>query len=316
MIRIFFIFILFVAFVSLAASQTTSPNLQQVKAQIFNIPNLPVRITDATFDNLEYRADFNYSIANLTDDEIWNYEVVLFFFDSKGTAISKKLEICVEFVINEESERCRYFPPGALIDPRKTEETGVILNERVEPGTKVIAAIKEVRGNKGIWQIDDTKLQSAVQSYAQGKNYQPLELKETNHIILTEADKLEIIKPTLEKALLNKQIPDYGLLKDKKNVVLSTENISPSLVPKLTGVNLILLSPEEIQEKANLEGDFTYLSFGEIRANGDKIFVVLRNTWVKSKTSKVMYLSGGGMFLEYRKENGKWVGEVVGGWIS
>ena len=151
MMRLFFTFILLAASVSSSTSQTTSSNLQQVKAQFFDIPSLPVSITDAIFDNLEYRADFHYSVKNLTDDEIWNYEIVLFFFDSKGTTISKKLEICVEFVIDEESQRCRYFPPGALIEPRKTEETGVMLDERVEPGTKVIAAIKEVRGSKGIW---------------------------------------------------------------------------------------------------------------------------------------------------------------------
>ena len=313
MMRIFLLLGLLFASVSLATSQT---DLSQVKATIFNIPNLPVSIKDATFDNLEYRADFNYSVTNLTDDEIWNYEVVLFFFDSKEKTISKKLEICVEFVIDKEAERCRYFPPGALIESGKTEEIGVVLNERVEPGTKVVAAFKEVRGSKGIWQIDDAKLQSAVQSYAQSKTYQSLEIKKTNHITLTELDKLEIIKPTLERALFNKQIPDYGLLKDKANVVLSTKNISPNLVPKLTGVNLILLSPDKIQEKADSEGDFTYLSFGEITANGDKIFVVLANTWVKSKTSHKVYMSGGAMFLEYRKENSKWIGEIVGGWIS
>jgi hypothetical protein len=313
MLQILLLLGLLLAFASSAISQTDLP---QAKATIFNIPNLPVSIKDATFDNLEHRADFNYSVTNLTDNEIWNYEVVIYFFNSSGSAVVKKLEVCLDSVIETKDERCRYVPPGTTIEARKTEEMGVILNERVEPGTKVIVAIREVRSNKGIWQIEDAKLQSAVQNYVQGKTYQPLEIKKTNHIVLTEVHKVAVINPTLEKALLNKQIPDYGLLKDKGNVVLSTENIPLNFVPKVSGVNLILLSPEQIKEKANLEGDFVFLSFGDIEANGDKISVVLTNTWVKSKDSRKVYLSGGGIFLEYRKQNGKWIGKIIGGWIS
>jgi hypothetical protein len=316
MMRIFLLIGVLFAFASPATSQTALPALSEVKATIFNIPNLPVRITDANFDNLEHRADFDYSVANLTDDEIWNYEVVLYFFDSEGTTVAKKLEICLENVIEEVGERCRHVPPGTSIEPRKTEEMGVILNERVEPGTKVVVAIREVRSNKSIWQIDEAILQNAVQSYSQHKTYPPIEIKKTNHIVLTQADKSAVIKSSLEIALLNKQIPDYGLLKDKRNVVLSTENIPPRFVPKVSGVNLILLSPEQIKRKANLEGDFVFFSFRNIESNGDRISVVLTNTWVKSKNSRKVYLSGGGMFLEYRKENDKWVGEVVGSWIS
>ncbi|HRI03069.1 MAG TPA: hypothetical protein PLL77_04950 [Pyrinomonadaceae bacterium] len=314
--RILVVLLVVIGFASLAVSQTTEAWASKVKVEILDIPSLPVRITEANFNNLEHRSDLDYSIANLTDDEIWNYEFVAYFFDSNGVTITKKLEICLDDVIEASDERCRYVPPGTLIAPRKTEDVGVVIDERVEPGTKVVLALTEVRGAKGIWNVDEAKLRSAIQNYAKGRPNRPLGVKKTDHIRLSNADRLAVIEPSLRKALLDKQIPDYGLIKDKKNVVLSTENIPSAYVPRLPGINLILLSPAKIQEKADREGDFVFLSFVNIAANGNKIMVVLTNTWVKSKNSTKRYLSGGGVFLEYHKANGKWVGKPVGGWIS
>lgn len=287
---------------------------QNVAARVVDFPNLPIRLKDAIFKNLEDRADFNYTVENRTDNGIWNYEIALFFQAPNG-AIERKIDICVDFVIKDKWERCRYFPPGVSVVSRETEVNGVILNERVEAGTRTFVAIKEVRGENGIWQIDDADLRNAVKSFARGESLQP-PIKVVKHIVLSNADKQAAIKSALELALIKKQIPDYGLIKDKQNVVLSSKNVPTNADLNLSGVNILLLSPDKIQEKADREGDFTFLSFGEITANGDKMFVVITNTWVKSRTSKMLYLSGGGMFLEYQKKDGKWVGNNVGGWIS
>ncbi|MEQ1923619.1 MAG: hypothetical protein ABL952_14020 [Pyrinomonadaceae bacterium] len=314
--RIFVVLLVVIGFASLAVSQTTEAWASKVKIEILDIPSLPIRITEANFNNLEHRSDLNYSVANLTDDEIWNYEFAAYFFEAKGLTITKKLEVCLDNAIQASDRRCRYLPPVASIEPRKTEDVGVILDDRVEPGTRVVVALTEVRGAKGIWTVDPAKLRIAILNYVKGKPNRPLAIKKTNHIKVSNADRLAVIEPSLRNALLDKQIPDYGLIKDKKNVVLSTENIPSAYAPSLPGINLILLSPAKIQEKADVEGDFVFLSLASIAANGNKIFVVLTNTWVKSKNSNKMYLSGGGVFLEFHKANGKWVGKSVGGWIS
>lgn len=134
---------------------------------------------------------------------------------------------------------------------------------------------------------------------------------------ISDKDQAEIIKLTLERALVAKEIPDYHLIKDKENIVLSTENIDPNLVPNIPGVNLILLDPDEIQENADLEGDFLYLRFEQVKVENSKVIISLDNIWAVSQYTQGAYLSGGGFTIEYHRDFfGRWSGEVIRTWIS
>jgi len=119
---------------------------------------------------------------------------------------------------------------------------------------------------------------------------------------ITNEDMPEIIKQTLETALVDGDIPAYSLIKDNESIVLSTENIDLSLIPKLHGVNFTFLSRVEIQEKADREGDFLYLRFRQLKIEDLRVLVSLDNTWAVSKDSKVGYLCGGGFTIEYSKD--------------
>ncbi len=130
-----------------------------------------------------------------------------------------------------------------------------------------------------------------------------------------ERDEAELIRLTLERALVAKEIPDYELIRDKENIVLSTENIDLRLVPTIPGVNLILLTPEQIQRKADREGDFLYLRFRELNIqNPENAVVKLDNFWA-GRNSPHMYLSGG-FAIFYSKASGEWRGKVAYMWIS
>jgi hypothetical protein len=74
----------------------------------------------------------------------------------------------------------------------------------------------------------------------------------------------------------------------------------------LAGVNLIPLTPQEIQNKANQEGDFLHLSFGQLEVQDNRAAVGLNNSWAVAEDS-TGYLSGGGCTLEFHKEAGQWV---------
>ncbi len=138
-----------------------------------------------------------------------------------------------------------------------------------------------------------------------------------NESPLTREDQAEIVRLTLERALVDQEVPDYQLIKDKKNIVLSMANIDVSLIPTLPGINLIPLTREEIQAKANNEGDFLYLEFIEIEAESDaKATVSLGNTWAVAEDSETAYLSGGGFTIEYTKSADGWLSEVVAVWMS
>jgi hypothetical protein len=135
---------------------------------------------------------------------------------------------------------------------------------------------------------------------------------------VTDADKAEIVRLTFEDALLRKKLPAYygSLTEGQANLVLSTQNIKPSWVGDLPGHKLVLMSPAEIQRKADTEGDFLYLSFVELKAKGSCVAVTLMNSWAVGKSSSMGYLSGGSVTYEYRRPSGKWIGKWIIGWIS
>ena len=132
---------------------------------------------------------------------------------------------------------------------------------------------------------------------------------------LGQEDAEAIIGLTLERALVDREIPDYDFaLEGRDWIILSTENLdgADALVPgEMGGVRLVLLSPREIQEKADTEGDFMYLSFLAPVVEDDKIEISLANSWAVARDSGTGYLSGGFFTLEYTKVEGEWSGTLL-----
>ena len=134
---------------------------------------------------------------------------------------------------------------------------------------------------------------------------------------LPNEDVAELLRLTLERALVAQEIPDYALLAEQDTIVLSTENIDPALVPQLDGVTLVLMTPEEIQAKADAEGDFPYLRFQGFTAVSDtEVRVSLGSSMAVAADSDMIYLIGGGFTIAYEKTADGWQGEVTEAWIS
>ena len=128
----------------------------------------------------------------------------------------------------------------------------------------------------------------------------------------TDRDKAELIKLTLERAIVDKEIPDYESIKDKRTIVLSTENIRKELVPRIKGVKIIVFNADKIQDKANKEGIFSYLRFRRLNLQNSENAVV--ELWVVKampKNSNLGPTIGGGFTLFYKKVSGHWEGEVA-----
>lgn len=134
---------------------------------------------------------------------------------------------------------------------------------------------------------------------------------------LPDEDLTELLRLTLERALVDQEIPDYALLADQDEIVLSTENIDPALLPALDGVDLVTMSPDEIQAKADADGDFPYLRFqGFTAVSDDEVNVSLGSSWAIAADSDMLYLSGGGFTINYTRSADGWTGEVTEAWIS
>lgn len=140
---------------------------------------------------------------------------------------------------------------------------------------------------------------------------------------ITKADKTDIIGQTLGPVLVGQkvndkddQITDFELLmRAKDGIVISVKNIERNLVPQMPQIKLLVLTPHEIQEKANREGDFLYLLFSQFDIKDSKVVVTLRKVWAKGKASNVTHMSGGAETYEYRKVNGRWVRKFLRGYV-
>ncbi len=134
---------------------------------------------------------------------------------------------------------------------------------------------------------------------------------------LSDANKAEIVNQILEESLVKKKLPSYGLLPNRKNTfILSTKNIEAGWLKPLENINLKFMSDEEIQQKADTEGDFLYISLSELKVKGECVAVTITNSWAVGKNSTKFYLSGGGTNYIFRKNSGKFTGRTIGGWIS
>jgi hypothetical protein len=125
----------------------------------------------------------------------------------------------------------------------------------------------------------------------------------------TDKDTSDIISLSLQRAVVAGEIPDYHLIKDKQNIVISAEGINPNLLPQLPGIHLVLLNDQQLQEKADAEELVFFLRFRSLEIAGDQAEVILDNIQATGKRTKQMGF-GGSMTIEYRKENGNWVGKV------
>ena len=141
---------------------------------------------------------------------------------------------------------------------------------------------------------------------------------------ISDKDKAEITKDMLKRVLTFKKVmevdaglSDFDLLrKTQGGVVVSAVNIKPEWLPKMSGINFLVLTPQAIQRKADLEGDFMYLVFTRFDTKMLKVMVALDRIWAQAKDSNLRHLSGGGETYEYKKASGKWMGRFVEGWMS
>ena len=82
-------------------------------------------------------------------------------------------------------------------------------------------------------------------------------------------------------------------------------------------MNLILLDLDDIQSKADREGDFLYLRFTKLELHSERSAVVhLDNMWMSRRETPFKYLSGGGLSISFSKESGIWNSKVLSMWIS
>ena len=126
-----------------------------------------------------------------------------------------------------------------------------------------------------------------------------------------------ILELALTRALVDGDLPDVGLLADRHRVVLSDDHVEPEWLPDLPGIELILMSEEQIAAKANRDGDFLFVYVSDFDlAVENTARVRVQSVWAKSDDSTVIYQSGGGFTVTYERDGDNWVEASSVSWIS
>ena len=126
-------------------------------------------------------------------------------------------------------------------------------------------------------------------------------------ITLTNDDRAEIIRDVLNREITRRREGEakYGPLKKGEfQIILSTLNIEPELVPKLADVKFILMKPSEIQVLRK-----SSLAFSEFRIKGSKVIVTLIDTTL-SRGPRA-FVSSRSFTCEYSQRKGRWAGKLI-----
>jgi hypothetical protein len=299
--------------ITVALAQTVSADgdttaLEQVKVEPLNLPNLPLKIETATPVHYGERFAIKYSVTNSTDKVVSSFKGIFFVFDVNWNLVSSE-----DYQIRED------------VAPRTTKEWAYLLRREANAGDRVVMVLEEVTGDDGIWRVDKAKLEANVKARVSGQTVELLNPSHEDNLALTDDDRKEIIKDALEEAIIKKHMSNLGFwdkqredkTKDKLDVYLLKQNVTPELLPKLPGVNLILLNADEMQERANNETSIVYLAFKQFKAEGVTVVVSLDIYLLNSKLPGAQRLMGwgAGHTYVYRKENGKWSGRIISSWI-
>ncbi|MHB1484171.1 MAG: hypothetical protein ACYCYI_05860 [Saccharofermentanales bacterium] len=116
--------------------------------------------------------------------------------------------------------------------------------------------------------------------------------------------KKDLVKRAMISAVVDGKIPDYNLLTDQKNIIISSNNIDTNLLPTLPNIELIVLSPAEIKEKANEEGDFLYLEFSKINLNNWDAKLIMELKWADINRR---HFNGGILTVNFYNLLAKWI---------
>lgn len=299
-IRLIFVAVLFVgAMQNSAASARGSQEASRKPRpiEIFSIPELPASVSAAVLGKRSISSEVSFTVTNLAGETVSRMHLLLLVFDKEGAFLR------AENLVHG----------GKMFPSTSAHDEYNYLDGEVKPEERVLISIYKVIGQTGTWEVDSAKLELAVKAFVSGRPSEPLEVQHDKNLILTGHDKAELYLKTLKDLLLDKEKTKYLTIKDTQNVILSTVNIEPQLIAKISGVNITLMTPEEIVEKTMRDGVFGYLYFYRLAVEGRRAHVsIVYDHFIKVRENSYQPCCGS-FNLTFRKEKGQWLYEGATG---
>lgn len=113
-------------------------------------------------------------------------------------------------------------------------------------------------------------------------------------LIVSSTDKASIIS-----CILSREIVANGMSDANQALYLSTQNIAEALTTGLTPSNLIVLTPDQIQQVGLQKNGFHYLRFTKLEVNGQRVHITLVRDTVKDGSEGTKY--------QCTRRSGRWI---------
>jgi hypothetical protein len=273
---------------SSASTPPVNPHFQEPKITLvpLNPRELPVRIAVATAENSLDVSWIEYSVNNLTAEEIHDVHVRVFIVDHMGNL--RKTE--------DNFSRERIAGGATLLDRAQIHRT---LNRN---GLSFIAVTKAV-GRSGVWSVGDAEVERAVRAKLRGQQIPHLSVNYEAHVAIEDSDRREIFRLALEDILHDKRKAEK--LTDRGNVIVLLQNIDFDL-PLISNVNLSALNRDEIQRVADKKERVVYLIYRPIEVEGSHVFARVSLRDERARRPGIYVPFGFAFLFTCEKKNGQW----------
>lgn len=255
----------------------------------FNPSGMPVRINTATAENSVGASWVEYSVTNLSGEEIHGIHLRLFTADSQGKLI-----------------KVRDSFSGESIAARATQMDRAQVKGTVKPQMISFIAVIKVITESGVWKVDDSALETAIQSKLNHLPEVTPSATFQSNASIAEGDRGKIFELILANILEDEK--KAARLQNQSRVIVLRDTVNFDL-PRIPQANLIALDLQEIQRIANMEQRVIFLSYEPLTSVGSRVLakIALRDAVARRSGMRVPYKFT--FLFTCVKENGRWIVE-------
>ncbi len=247
---------------------------------------MPVRIASATIEDSLIASQLDYSISNVSEEEIRETYLLVFVADSEGQLVRAKVGFSSERIAAGATE----------IDRARIE--GIV----GEPGHRFVA-VSRVVTKSGVWEVDVLALEAAIRKRLRREPEVKISATFEPHLVISESDRAQIFELVV-RDIADDEEKTKRLLGTSQLIVLCSSVKFP--LPKIQEREVLSLSQDEIQEIADRVGRVVFFTYQPLTVEGSSVLarIALKDAVTRRRSIRVQYKYT--FLFTCTKENGRW----------
>jgi hypothetical protein len=248
---------------------------------------MPVRINTVTAEGSLVESWLDYSISNISGEDIRNIDLQVFVVGSEGKLVKAK-----------ESFSSARIAAGATQSDRARIEGAV-----GEQGVSFVA-VSRVVAKSGVWQVDISALEGAIRNRLNREPEVTISATFEPNLIVTDSDRAKIFELVLRDILHDEQKAER--LKDESRLIVLRGGVNFPL-PEISQKKLLALNQDEIQEIAERSERVVFLNYEPLTVEGSRVLarIALKDAVTQRRSMRVQYKYT--FLFTCVKENDQWV---------